>query len=46
MKTLKKLPYLLAFIFTLFLAGCTDVDVKPSGTGDDDDDPIIIGTGS
>lgn len=44
MKTLKKLPYLLVFVFSLLLAGCTDVAVEPVGTIDDND-PIIIGPG-
>ena len=42
MKTLKKLPFVLAFVFTLFAAACSDIDVRPSGGGEDDDDPIII----
>ena len=42
MKTLKKLPYLLVFVFSLLLAGCTDIPVGPVGT-EDDDNPIIIG---
>lgn len=42
MKTLKKLPFLLAFVVTLFAAACTDIDVRPSGGGDDEDEPIII----
>ena len=41
MKTLKKLPFLLAFVFTLFAAACSDIAIEPVGT-DDDDDPIII----
>ena len=45
MKTLKKLPYLLVFVFALLVAGCTEVAVGPVGT-DDDDDPIIIGPGT
>lgn len=40
MKTLKKLPFVLAFVFTLFMAGCTEVAVEPVGT--DDEDEIII----
>ena len=41
MKTLKKLPILLAFVFTLFAAACSDIDIEPVGT-EDDDEPIII----
>lgn len=42
MRTLRKLPLILAFVFTLIAAGCTDADIRPGGTGDDDDEPIII----
>jgi len=41
MKTLKRLPILLAFVLTLFAASCTEVEVEPVGT-DDDNHPIII----
>ena len=41
MKTLKKLPFLLAFVVTLFAAACSDIEVEPVGT-EDDDEPIII----
>lgn len=41
MRTLRKLPLIFAFVFTLLAAGCTDADIRP-GTGDDDDEPIII----
>jgi hypothetical protein len=40
-KTLKKLPILLALVFTLFAASCSDIEVEPVGT-DDEDTPIII----
>jgi hypothetical protein len=43
MKTLRKLPLILAFVFTLFAAACTDIEVEPVGT-EDDDEPIIIST--
>jgi hypothetical protein len=41
-KTLKRLPVLFAVVCTLFAASCSDIDVNPRGTGDDDDEPIII----
>lgn len=40
-KTLKRLPVLLALVFTLFAASCSDVEIEPVGT-EDDDGPIII----
>jgi len=40
-KTLKRLPVLLMVVFTLFAASCSDIEVEPVGT-EDDDDPIII----
>jgi len=43
MKTLKKLPVLLAFLVTLFAAACSDVSVEPVVGTDDDDEPIILG---
>jgi len=43
MKMLKKLPFLLAFVVTLFAASCSDISVEPVGI-DDDDEPIIIRT--
>jgi len=42
MKTLRKLPFVLAFVFTLFMGACTEVAVEPVGT-EDDDDPIVLG---
>jgi hypothetical protein len=45
MKTLRRLPFVLAFVFTLFMSACTEADVNPRNTGDDDDEPIIIGGG-
>lgn len=41
MKTLKRLPLLLAFVVTIFAASCTEVAVEPVGT-EDDNGPIII----
>ncbi|MEX2233552.1 MAG: hypothetical protein WD824_15420 [Cyclobacteriaceae bacterium] len=41
MKTLKRLPILLAFVVTIFAASCTEVAVEPVGT-DEDKDPIVI----
>ena len=40
-KTLKRLPVILAVVFTLFAASCSDIEITPRGD-DDDDDPIII----
>jgi hypothetical protein len=40
-KVLKRLPVLLAVVFTVFAASCSDIEVEPVGT-EDDDDPIII----
>lgn len=40
-KTLKRLPFLLAFVVTLIVASCSDVDVTPR-TDDEDHDPIVI----
>ena len=40
-KTLKRLPFLLAFVVTLIVASCSDVDVTPR-TDEDDDPPIVI----
>jgi hypothetical protein len=42
MKTVKKLPILLAFAVALLVSACSDIDVNPRGTGDDEDPPIII----
>ena len=42
MKTLKKLPFLLAFVVTLFAAACSDIEIEPVGT-EDDDEPILLG---
>lgn len=39
-KTLKRLPFLLAFVVTLIVASCSDVDVTPRT--DDDEPPIVI----
>lgn len=44
MKTLKKLPVLLAFLCTIFAAACSDIAVEPVVGTDDDDEPIIIPT--
>ena len=41
-KHLKKLPFVLAVVCTLFAAACSDIDVTPRGGGEDDDDTIII----
>jgi hypothetical protein len=41
MKTLKKLPFLMALVVTLIMAACSDVPIEPVGT-DDDHEPIII----
>ena len=40
--TLKKLPFLLAFVVTIFAASCSDIAVEPVNTEDDNDGPIII----
>jgi hypothetical protein len=40
MKTLKRLPILLALIFSILVASCSEIDVTPRG--DDDDEPIIL----
>lgn len=39
MQKLKKLPFLLAILVTLFTAACSEVDVTPRN--DDDEDPAI-----
>lgn len=41
MKTLKKLPVLLALIVTMFAGACTEIDVTPRN-GEADDAPIVI----
>ena len=40
-KTLRRLPVLLAVACTLFAASCSDIEVEPVGT-DDEDNPIVI----
>lgn len=42
MKNLKKLPILLAVVFALLAAACTEIDVTPRTEGEDDTPPIII----
>ncbi len=42
MKTLKKLPFLLVFVFTLFVAGCSDDTIIEPVNTEDDGGPIII----
>jgi hypothetical protein len=39
--TMKKLPFLLAFLVTIFAASCSDIDVEPVHT-DPDNEPISI----
>lgn len=41
-KTLKRLPILLAFICTVLVSACSEIDVNPRGGGDDDEPPIVI----
>lgn len=41
-KTLKRLPVLLALVSTILVSACSEIDVKPTREGDDDDTPIII----
>ncbi|HEU5147607.1 MAG TPA: hypothetical protein VFT90_12865 [Chryseosolibacter sp.] len=41
MQKLKKLPFVLAILVTLFTAACSDIDVTPR-TEDDGDTPIPI----
>lgn len=41
MKTVKKLPYVLAFAFALLAAACSDIGVEPVGV-EDEETPIII----
>jgi hypothetical protein len=40
-KTLKRLPVLLAVVCTLFAASCSDIEIQPVGT-EDEDNPIVI----
>jgi len=40
MKKLRKLPFLLAILVTLFMAACTEADVTPRN--DDEEEPPII----
>ena len=40
MQKLRKLPFLLAILVTLFTAACSEVDVTPRA--DEDDEPPII----
>jgi hypothetical protein len=43
MKTaLKRLPLILAFVATVLVSACSEIDVNPRGDGDDDDTPIIL----
>lgn len=39
---LKKLPFVLALVFSLSMSACSEIEVNPKGEGDDDDTPIII----
>lgn len=41
-RTLRRLPILLAFVCTLFVSACTEIEVNPRGDGDDEEEPIII----
>lgn len=41
MQKLKKLPFVLAILVTLFTVGCSEIDVAPR-TEDDDNPPIVI----
>ena len=40
-KTLKRLPVLLVIACTLFAASCSDIEVEPVGT-EDDETPIVL----
>lgn len=40
MKTLKKLPIVLALIVTILASACTEIDVTPRG--EEEDEPIVI----
>jgi hypothetical protein len=40
MKTLKRLPIILALLVTIFVSACSEIDVDPRGDGDGD--PIVI----
>lgn len=40
MQKLKKLPFVLAILVTLFTAACSDFDVTPRN--EDDEEPVII----
>lgn len=42
MQKLKKLPFVLAFVVTLFAAACSEIEVNPKADGDDDDTVITI----
>lgn len=41
MQKLRKLPFVLAILVTLFTAACSDIDVTPR-TDDDGEPPIVI----
>jgi hypothetical protein len=40
MQKLRKLPFILAFVVTLFTAACSEVDVAPRA--DEDDEPPVL----
>ena len=40
MKTLKRLPVILALLVTIVVSACSEIDVDPRGEGDGD--PIVI----
>jgi hypothetical protein len=40
MQKLRKLPFILAFVVTLFTAACSEVDIAPRA--DEDNDPPIL----
>ena len=42
MKTLKKLPIVLALIVTVLVVACSEIDVNPRNDGEEDDKPVVI----
>ena len=42
MQKLKKLPFVLAFVVTLFAAACSEIEVDPRTDGDDDKTEIPL----
>lgn len=42
MQKLKKLPFVLVVLVTLFAAACSEIEVDPKNDGDDDKPVIVI----